>query len=70
MKFVETSSFDGNEIGNIENWMSDSDIEEMLFNLKGKYKTLYSIEGNEWSVFAYGDGIGKKIELKIFNGSI
>lgn len=65
MKFVEASSFDGGEIGMVESWMTDADIEVMLSSLKKTYKTLYTVEGNEWNVFAYGDGVSKKVELRI-----
>ena len=42
----------------------------MLSSLKKTYKTLYTVEGNEWNVFAYGDGVSKKVELRISNEGV
>jgi len=70
MKFVEVSSFDGGEIVTVECWIADADIEVMLSSLKKTYKTLYAVEGNEWNVFAYGDGVSKKVELRISNEGV
>jgi hypothetical protein len=68
MKFVEFNSFDNGEIGTVESWMNGVDLEILMLTLRKTYKPLYSVEGNEWNVFAYGDGVSKKVELRIFNG--
>lgn len=65
MKFVEFNSINNGEIGTVESWMNDVDVEILMLTLRKTYKTLYTVEGDEWNVFAYGDGVSKKVELRI-----
>lgn len=65
MKFVESTFIDGDNLETTENWMTLKDIEDLLFVFKKAYKSLYAVEDSDWMLLAYGDGRGKKVEIKI-----
>jgi hypothetical protein len=68
MKFVEMISLNNNEVDDIiQTWMSVYDVDETLLALKKTYETLYIVEDNEYSLFAYSKEKNKRIQFKVYN---